>query len=62
MLSVPPNADEATIKRAWRQKAKEYHPDLNKADKKANDRFVEAKQAYEVRFTRARLLMMRRLC
>lgn len=48
VLGVPPNADEATIKKAWRLKAKEFHPDLNKTDKRAHDRFVEAKLAYEV--------------
>jgi DnaJ-class molecular chaperone len=40
------SADE--IKRAFRKKAKQLHPDANKADPKAQDRFAELNNAYEL--------------
>lgn len=48
VLSVPRGASEAEIKRAFRKLAKQYHPDSNKDDPKAKDKFAEANQAYEV--------------
>ena len=48
VLGVPKNADEATIKKAYRKKALEFHPDRNPGDKAAEDKFKEAAEAYEV--------------
>ena len=47
VLGVPRDADEKTIKSAFRKKAKEFHPDLNK-DKDAPEKFKEVQEAYEV--------------
>ena len=35
VLGVDKIADEATIKKAYRQLAKKYHPDMNPGDKEA---------------------------
>lgn len=35
VLGVDKNADDATIKKAYRQLAKKYHPDMNPGDKEA---------------------------
>jgi molecular chaperone DnaJ len=48
VLGVPRNADEATIKRAFRRLARELHPDVNKHDPDAEEKFKEAAEAYEV--------------
>ena len=48
VLGVSKNATEAEIKSAFRKKAKEFHPDLNKDDPKAADKFKEAQEAYSV--------------
>lgn len=48
VLGVDKNADEATIKKAYRQQAKKYHPDLNPGDKEAEAKFKEVNEAYEV--------------
>jgi molecular chaperone DnaJ len=47
-LGVDRNADEATIKKAYRQCALKYHPDKNPGDKQAEENFKEAAEAYEV--------------
>ncbi len=41
-------ASEAEIKKAYRKLAKDFHPDRNKNDAKAKDRFAEANSAYEI--------------
>ena len=48
VLGISKNATEAEIKSAFRKKAKEFHPDLNKDDPKAADKFKEAQEAYSV--------------
>ncbi len=48
VLGVDKNADEAAIKKAYRQMAKKYHPDLHPGDKAAEAKFKEVNEAYEV--------------
>ncbi len=48
VLGVSKNATTAEIKSAFRKKAKEYHPDLNKDNPDAAEKFKEAQEAYEV--------------
>ena len=48
VLGVSKSATEAEIKSAFRKKAKEFHPDLNKGDPKASEKFQEAQEAYAV--------------
>jgi len=47
LLGVPRDADEATIKRAFRRLARELHPDVS-TEPDAEARFREAAEAYEV--------------
>jgi molecular chaperone DnaJ len=48
VLGVAKNASEADLKKAFRRLAMKYHPDRNPGDKEAEDRFKEAKEAYEI--------------
>ena len=48
VLDVAKNASEADIKKAYRRLAMKYHPDRNPGDSDAEERFKEAKEAYEV--------------
>ncbi len=48
VLGVARDADENTIKRAYRKLAMKYHPDRNPDDKEAAERFREVTEAYEV--------------
>ena len=48
VLGVSKDADDAAIKRAYRQLAKKYHPDMNPGDKEAEAKFKEASEAYAV--------------
>ena len=47
-LGVPRTADAAAIKRAYRKLAKELHPDRNKDNPKAMERFKSVTSAYEI--------------
>ncbi|WP_375380486.1 DnaJ C-terminal domain-containing protein [uncultured Sphingomonas sp.] len=47
-LGVERTADEAAIKKAYRKLAKELHPDRNKDNPKASERFSQATQAYDL--------------
>ncbi len=48
VLGVERGADAAAIKKAYRQKAKELHPDRNSDNPDAEAQFKEANEAYEV--------------
>ena len=48
VLGVDKNASADQIKKAYRQKAIQYHPDKNPGDKEAEEKFKEAAEAYEV--------------
>jgi len=48
VLGVSKSASEDEIKKAYRKKAVEFHPDKNPDDKKAEDKFKEVGEAYEV--------------
>lgn len=47
-LGVSRDADQKAIKRAYRKLARQYHPDVNPGDKKAEERFKDINEAYEV--------------
>ena len=48
ILEVPKNASQADIKKAYRKKAIQFHPDKNPGNKTAEENFKEAAEAYEV--------------
>lgn len=48
ILGVSRSASEKEIKTAFRKLARKYHPDTNKGDKKAEEKFKEINEAYEV--------------
>lgn len=48
VLGVSKNATEAEIKTAYRKMARKYHPDVNKDNKEASDKFKEVSCAYDI--------------
>ena len=48
ILGISKSASEAEIKKAYRKKAIEFHPDKNPGDKEAEEKFKAAAEAYEV--------------
>ncbi|MCL2466771.1 MAG: DnaJ domain-containing protein [Micrococcales bacterium] len=48
MLGVPKDADAATIKKAYRKKARTLHPDQNPGDARAEEQFKDIGEAYAV--------------
>ena len=48
VLGVGKDADDAALKKAYRQVAKKYHPDMNPGDAEAERKFKEASEAYAV--------------
>ena len=48
VLGVTKDATDADIKKAYRRAAQQHHPDRNDGDKMSEDKFKEAKEAYEV--------------
>src|SRR5438105_13609013 len=47
-LGVPRTASQADIKKAFRKQARQHHPDVNKGDASAEQRFKEITEANEV--------------
>ena len=47
LLRIKKDATETEIKKAYKKLAKKYHPDLNKTDPKAKEKFIEIKEAYD---------------
>lgn len=48
ILGVAKNASEDELKKSYRRLAMKYHPDRNPGDKTAEEKFKEAKEAYEI--------------
>src|SRR5689334_17211029 len=48
ILGVPRSANDAEIKKAFRKLAREFHPDVAKDKKRAEEKFKEINEAYEV--------------
>lgn len=48
ILGVPRDASDKDIKKAYRRLAREYHPDMNPNDPRAEEKFKEINEAYEV--------------
>jgi len=48
VLGVARDADEAEIKKTFRRLARELHPDVNRHDPEAEEKFKEAAEAYEI--------------
>jgi DnaJ-class molecular chaperone len=48
VLGVAKEATNDEVKKAFRKLARKYHPDVNPGDKKAEDKFKEINEAYEV--------------
>ena len=46
VLGISPGADDETLKKAYRQKCKQYHPDLHPDDPDAEEHFKEVQAAY----------------
>lgn len=48
VLGVPKDASATEIKKTYRKLAREFHPDANKGDAKAEERFKDISEAYDV--------------
>jgi curved DNA-binding protein len=47
ILGVSPDADEKTIKQAYRKLARQHHPDVNPGNKEAEEKFKTINEAYQ---------------
>jgi len=47
LLGIEKDSTEEEIKIAYRKLAKKYHPDLNKTDPQAKEKFIDVKEAYD---------------
>ena len=47
ILGLPPDFDDKELKKAFRREARKWHPDLNKNDLNAEERFKLINEAYE---------------
>lgn len=52
ILGVSADADDKTIKQAYRKLARQYHPDVNPGNKEAEEKFKEINEAYQALSTR----------
>ncbi len=48
ILGIEKDSSEEEIKKAYYRLAKKFHPDLNKTDPKAKEKFIELQEAYEM--------------
>jgi curved DNA-binding protein len=48
ILGIPPDADEKTIRQAFRKLARQYHPDVNPGDRAAEEQFKAINEANQV--------------
>jgi len=48
ILGVPRDADDKTIRQAYRRLARRYHPDVNPGDRAAEEKFKQISEAYSV--------------
>jgi len=48
LLGLSGNPSEEEIKKAYRRKAMQFHPDKNKGDKKSEEKFKEISEAYQI--------------
>ena len=48
ILGLSRGASAAAVKKAYKQLARKYHPDLNPGDKRAEERFKDISEAYSV--------------
>lgn len=48
VLGIQKGADEMEIKKAFRKKAMEFHPDRNPGDKVSEEKFKEVNEAYSI--------------
>ncbi|HKV38033.1 MAG TPA: molecular chaperone DnaJ [Blastocatellia bacterium] len=48
ILGVQPNAEPDEIKKAYRRLARKHHPDVNPGDRKAEERFKQLSEAFEI--------------